>query len=299
MDGSARMRLAIISAFVLAGLLTSAVAHAQSTITDRPFDLVAGNGVWGSFLPDYELGTSGSGTPALRDQLDDVGYYGDIKAIRRFLGTRTSFEARGFYAYSGSESSSGPGNFDVPDPITGGSNLFTGGSANLSSDTNHYGFDAGLRDTWRTQFGGLSGGCYFSFMAFDQTFDVDYGPTRLMSETLNSNYTGGKGFVGWDGCLCGSPSTLDFIVGFYQLRTDYRFSGGAVPGTRDLTMHKTPITLETVFSNYHHFHGYQVGMTFAATYIAQMPVIEHNVGRPVSLSTDSGVLVRLMFEILL
>ena len=73
MDGSARMRLAIISAFVLAGLLTSAVAHAQSTITDRPFDLVAGNGVWGSFLPDYELGTSGSGTPALRDQVDDVG----------------------------------------------------------------------------------------------------------------------------------------------------------------------------------------------------------------------------------
>ena len=294
-----RMRLAIISAFVLTGVLCSVVAQAQSTITDRPFDLVAGNGVWGSFLPDYELGTNGSGAPALRDQLDDVGYYGDIKAIRRFLGTRTSFEARALYAHSGSRSSSGAGNIDILNPSSGGSNLFSGESANLSSDTDHYGFDVGLRDTWRTRFGGLSAGCYFSYMAFDQTFDVDYGPTRLMSERLNSDYTGGKGFVGWDGCLCGSPSTLDFIVGFYQLRTDYRFSGGEIPGTRPLTMHKTPITLEAVFSNYRNIHGYQFGLTFATTYIAQMPVIERNVGRPVSLDTDSGVLCRLMFEILL
>lgn len=298
--GPARMRLAIISsAIVLGSLLTSAVTSAQSTISDRPFDIVAGSGIWGSFLPDYELGTNGGGTPTLRDSLDDPGYYGDIKVIRRFLGTRTSFEARGFYGYSGSESSNAVGNLDVPDPINGSSNLFSGGASSLSAETDHYGYDIGLRDTWRTRYGGLSGACYFSYMAFDQSFDVDYGPTRLMSEKLNSDYIGGKAVVGWDGCLMGNPSTLDFIVGFYQLRADYRYSGGAIPGNYATTLHKTPITLETVFSNYREFHGYQFGLTLAATYIAQMPVIEHNVGSPVSLGTDSGVLVRMMFEILL
>ncbi len=292
------MRHAVVTTFALASLLMAVDVRAQSTITDRPFDLVVGNGVWGAFLPDYELGDGAGGASVLRDDMDGAGYYGDIKAIRRFLGTRTSFEARGFYAYSGSESSS-TGNMDVPDPISGGSNLFTAGSSRLSADTNHYGFDIGLRDTWRTRFGGLSGGCYFSYMAFDQTFDVDNGATQLMSEKLDSAYTGGKGFVGWDGCLCGKPSTLDFVVGFYQLRADYEFSGGALPGSYTATMHKTPITLETVFSQYHEFRGFQVGVTFAATYIAQMARIDHNVGAPVTLDSDRGGYIRMMFEILL
>lgn len=295
------MRYATVFAVALASLLISeTVTQAQSTITDRPFDVVAGSGLWGSLLPAYELGTNGSGSSAFHDNLDDVGYYGDLKVIRRFLGTRTSFEARGFYAYSESRSTDISSNLDIPNPVTGTSNVFIpSATSSVLSDVDHYGYDFGLRDTWRTRFGGLSGGCLFSYMAFDQTFDVKYGPGRLFSERLESDYTGGKGVLGWDGCLCGRPSMLDVAVGFYQLRTDYRFDGGALAGSMTRRIHKTPITVETIFSTYHDIRDLQVGLTFAATYIAQMPVIEHNVGAPVSIDTDSGVLIRMMVEILL
>jgi hypothetical protein len=64
-------------------------------------------------------------------------------------------------------------------------------------------------------------------------------------------------------------------------------------------MHKTPVTVETIFSNYRDIHRYRIGLTMAATYIAEMPVIEHNANAPVSLGTDSGAMLRLMIEILL
>lgn len=299
MEGAAIMRFAITSITFLTCLMFSCVAGAQSTISNRPFDLVAGSGVWGAFMPGYELGSTAGGDSVLSDPLDDAGYYGDLKAIRRFLGTRTSFEARAFYAYSGSRSAAGVTTWDVTNPLGGESTVLSDGVANLSADTDHYGYDIGLRDTWRTRFGGLSAGCYFSYMAFDQTFDVDFDSTRLLTETLNSDYIGGKGFVGWDGCLCGNTSMLDFVVGFYQLRSDYRLTGGESPGSLATTMRKTPITLETVFSSYRNVHSYQLGWTFATTYIAQMPVIERDLSSEVLLDTDSGFFVRMMFEILL
>jgi hypothetical protein len=298
LDGPARMRPVIAFTLVLASLMTSVVASAQSTISDRPFELLAGNGMWVSALPDYELGTTTGGSPAIRDSLDDVGYYGDIKAIRRFLGTRTSFEARGFYAYSGSQSSSQAGDINVLGPL-GGSSQLTGSAASLDSDTNHYGFDVGLRDTWRTRFGGLSGGLLFSYMAFDQTFDVDYGSMRLLREELNSDYVGGKGVLGWDGLIYGRPSTLDVAVGFYQLTADYRFVGNAISGSYQDEFEKTPLTIETIFSRYHSLRGCQVGLTMAATYIAQMPSIHRELGQAVVIDNDDAFLFRLMFEILL
>lgn len=299
MDGPARMRQAILVSALLAAMMPVSGAHAQSTISDRPFEVFVGNGLWASLLPSYELGTSSSGAPALRDNLDDVGYYGDIKAVRRFLGTRTSFEARGFYAFSESSASSAAADIDVPTPINGASNPFSGSTSRLDSDTDHYGYDVGLRDTWRTRFGGLSAGALFSYMAFDQTFDVDFASTRLLSEELNSDYIGGKALFGWDGCFCGRPTMLDVAVGFYQLRADYRFEGGAVPGSLATRMHRTPVTVEAIFSNYHNVGAYQLGFTFAATYLSEMPVIEHNDGAMVSLDTDDGAMLRMMLEILL
>lgn len=293
------MRHAIIYASLLVCLLVSGVTNGQSTITDRPFDLVAGSGLWGSFLPDYEWGTDAGGGTAFQDDLDDIGYYGDIKAIRRFLGTRTSFEARGFYAFSESSSSSGSSSVSLPNPIDGTSSLLSGGSARFDADTDHYGYDIGLRDTWRTRYGGLSGGCMFSYMAFDQTFDLGYGGTSLMSEELNSDFVGGKGVFGWDGIFLGRPSTLDVAVGFYQLRADYEFRGDALAGSLADRIHKTPVTVEAVFSNYHKIRNLQLGTTFGVTYLGKMPVIEHNAGSRVSIGTDDGLLVRLMLEVLL
>jgi hypothetical protein len=293
------MRHVLIGIFVLTTLVVSAVARAQSTISDRACEVLVGNGMWVSSLPDYELGTTGGGTTAIRDSLDDVGYYGDIKAIRRFLGTRTSFEARGFYGYSGSRSTFDVSDIDIPSPLDGGINSFSGGSSRFSSDTDHYGYDIGLRDTWRTRFGGISGAALFSFMAFDQTFDLDYGGSRLMSEQLNSDYIGGKGVFGWDGLVFGRPSTLDIAIGFYQLRADYRFEGGSISGFRSNRMYKKPVTVEAIFSRYHACRGFQVGVTAAATYLSEMPRIDHNQGSTVSLGSDDGFLFRLMFEILL
>jgi hypothetical protein len=293
------MRHAIIFASLLLGFFVSAVAQGQSTITDRPFDLAAGSGLWGSFLPAYELGTGAGGGTAFRDKMDDLGYYGDLKAIRRFLGTRTSFEARGFYGYSKSTSSFNDSSVSVPNPVDGTSSLLSGGSGRFKGETDHYGYDIGLRDTWRTRFGGLSGGALFSYMAFDQTFDLGYGGTRLMSEKLNSDFIGGKGVFGWDGIFCGRPSTLDLAVGFYQLRTDYGFQGDGVPGALSSRLYKTPVTVEAIFSNYHEIRNIRVGTTFAITYLGAMPVIEHNVGSQVTLGTEDAMLIRLMFEILL
>jgi hypothetical protein len=297
--GSARMRFVILPLWLLLSLLFTIEGAAQSTISDRPFELVAGNGAWFSWLPTYELGADASGFPALQDDMDDVGYYGDLKAIRRFLGTRTSLEARGFYGFSETNTTTEVLDANVPNPIDGAANLLTGGSLSLASDTDHYGIDVGLRDTWRTRFGGLSGGCLFSFMEFDQDFDVEYGSLGLLSESLDSEYLGGKGVVGWDGRFWGSPSNLDIAVGFYQLRADYRYRGEQIPGSFATTMHKTPVTVETIFSSYRDIHRYRLGLTIAATYIAQMPVIEHEANVPVSLGTDSGAMLRLMVEILL
>ena len=293
------MRHAIISASLLVCLLVSGVAQGQSTITDRPFDLVAGSGLWGAFLPDYELGTDAGGGTAFRDSLDDLGYYGDLKAIRRFLGTRTSFEARGFYGHSESSSTASASSVTVTNPMDGSAVLLSGGAARFDGETDHYGYDVGLRDTWRTRFGGLSGGCMFSYMAFDQTFGLGYGGSSLMREELNSDFIGGKGVFGWDGMFCGRPSTLDLAIGFYQLTADYRFQGDAVTGSLTSDIHETPVTLEAVFSNYHRIHSLQLGATFGVTYLGKMPVIEHTDGSRASIGTDDALLVRLMVEILL
>ncbi len=135
------MRRAICPFLLLLGMLATPNASGQSTISDQPFEFTVSNGLWAALLPAYELGTSSNGGSAFRDNLDDVGYMGQLKAVRRFLGTRTSFEMKGFYAYAASDSKRGVADIDVPSPITGATSSFAGVRTHLESDVNYYGFD--------------------------------------------------------------------------------------------------------------------------------------------------------------
>lgn len=293
------MRRAIFPILMLLGITLSPALQAQSTISNEPFELSTGQGLWGAFLPAYELGTNANGAPAFRDNLDDVGYHGDIKAVRRFLGTRTSFEGRVFFGHAQSKSTTDPIAIDVTNPISGVISSLSGSGTSLKSKVDNYGFDLTLRDTWRTRFGGLSAGCAFSYIGFDQTFDVNYGSSSLMREKLDSDYRGGKGFVGWDGCICGRATNIDFLVGVYDMNAKYDFSGGTLAGAGVVESTKTTTTIETNITTRQDFRKLQLGATLGVMYFSDMPTIEHNVGAPVTLGTDDAVSLKLLFEILL
>jgi hypothetical protein len=293
------MRQAFSSLLVLASLCASPNAQAQSTISNSPLELTTSVGVWAALLPDYELGTNGNGAPAFRDNMDDVGFIGQLKLVRRFLGTRTSFETKGFYAFADSESDTGVIGANVPNPATGANNVLASGGTRLESDTNHYGVDVGLRDTWRTRFGGLSAGASFSYMAFDQQFDVDYGGVRQLREDLDSDYFGGKAFVGWDGCFRNRPTSLDLAIGIYDLEGDYQFSGQAIAGSLQNSLSKTTFTIETTLSRRSRFRGYHIGTTLSAMYISDMTTIQHNTLAPATLGTDDAVTLTALIELML
>ncbi len=122
------MRRLIIPVLISASLVITSVVSAQSTISERELELTASNGIWTMLLPAYELGTNTNGSPAVRDNLDDVGYIGQLKAVRRFLGTRTSVETKANYAFAESTSTTDVIDVDVPNPATGASNARTGGT---------------------------------------------------------------------------------------------------------------------------------------------------------------------------
>lgn len=263
-----------------ASLLVTSFVSAQSTISDRELELISSMGMWTVLLPAYELGTNTNGSPAFRDNLDDVGFIGQLKAVRRFLGTRTSFETKTYYAFAESTSTTDVIDVDVPHPATGASNPWTGGRTHLRSQIQHYGIDVALRDTWRTRFGGLSAGAAFSYMAFDQNFDVDYGADQLLVEDLDSDFLGGKAIFGWDGCFRSRPTILDLAIGIYDMDVDYRLLGQSMTGFATNELSKTAVTVEPSFTTHTMFRGYQLGWTMGAMYISDMSTIVHAAGAP-------------------
>ena len=293
------MRCTIIQALLGASLLVTSFVSAQSTISDRPLELSVGNGIWTALLPAYELGINTNASPAFRDNLDDVGYIGQLKLVRRFLGTRRSFETKGHYAFAESISTTDVIDVDVPNPVNGASNALTGGRTHLRSKINHYGIDVALRDTWRTRFGGLSAGAAFSYMGFDQNFDVDYGADQLLIEDLDTDFLGGKAIFGWDGCLRSRPTNVDLAIGIYDMDVNYRFSGQTIGGSATQARNKTVYTIEPSFTTHTFFRSYQLNWTFGAIYISDMPVISHNAGRRATLDTDDAVTLNAMIEIML
>jgi hypothetical protein len=287
---------------IISGMLASifaSTANAQSTIAPRPFDLTFGKSTIGTLMPGYDLGLDTEGRSAFQDDMDNVGASWELKAVRRFLHTRTSFETRAFYGLSFSNQSQAASDVDVFSPIDGSSNPFTGGRAYLDSDLDIYGGDFTIKDTWQTRFGGLSAGMAFSYMAFDQSFDAEYSQVRLLSEQLNSDFIGGKAVLGWDGCLLGRATSLDLGFGYYDLDVDYQFIGGAVAGNLNKELSDHSATIDVNWTTWAQLGKFYTGLTLGGMYFTDMPTIQHNNGSQVSLGTDDAATLNVTVQILL
>ena len=283
-------------------MLTSIFAQgvqAQSTIAPRPFDLTFAKTTNGFLLPSYNLGTSAEGGSAFQDDLDNIGSTGELKAVRRYLHTRTSFETRIFYGLSFSNQTQSPSDINVFNPIDGSGNAFTGGSAHLGGDLDYYGGDFAIKDTWQTRFGGLSAGVAFSYFAFDQSFDADYGRLRLLSEDLNSDFLGGKGVFGWEGFLFGRATSLDLGLGYYDLDADYQFNGNAVAGNLSKELSDQSGTIDLSMTTWTQIGRFYTGLSIGGMYISDMPTIQHNDGSQVTLGTDDAAVLNATIQILL
>lgn len=289
------MSRAALSLALVFCVIGTCKVHGQSTISSRPLELSTGQGLWGAWLPKYAWGEALNNGAGIVDDMDLAGYHGDLKLVRRFLGTRTSFESRVFYATA--ESTASGANVSVLPSLVSGAPEVVGNvdsTWRLRSDVENYGFDLSLRDTWVTRFGGLSAGCAFSYIAFDQTFNLTIDNSPLLREELDADYRGGKAFLGWDGCFRGNPANLDLLVGFYDMNADY----DAV-GTIQREMTKNVTTIEANFTTRRDFRDIQVGATLGLMYLTDMPMIEHNVDAPVSIGTDDALTLKFLFEILL
>jgi hypothetical protein len=290
------MRLATIT-FVLSCLFATSVSG-QSTISDEPFELIYGSGPMGILSPSYRLGTDASGRTVYQDDGDTFGGLWKLEAVRRFLGTRTSFETSAFYGFAEANSNGSSLAANIPNPVDGSDIALGPSSTHLKNKMNMWGIDVALRDTWRTRFGGLSAGAAFSYMYFDQEFKVDRGTSRIVNEGLDHDYIGGKGFIGWDGCICGRRSKLDFAVGYFDLDVDYQFNGSAtVPGTFTNTLADTATTVEGDFTTYFDVKGYNCTFTVGALYISEFGQIVHDPLVSASLRTDDAVLITGMVQI--
>lgn len=261
-------------------------ASAQSDVFTDPFEIEFGGGPWGVFLPSYNLGTGTNG-PAFQDDLDNPGSILQLKAIRRFLHTRTSMEARTWFAGAGANSLSPEGDFAFLNPANGAAETLTGGRGQISTDTNHYGAEFMLRDTWRTRFGGLSAGMTFTYMAFDQDFEAEFNGARQFEESLDSDFIGGKGFVGWDGYVLGHASRIDLLFGYFDVDGEYDFDGRAISGSRRFEDGEQSATIEINASTRRVFNLGEVGLSVSAMYITDMPSLQQNNG-PVTLGFEEA-----------
>lgn len=292
------MRNLCVWCVLVATVAVTNVANAQSTISDRPFDLNASGGLWAPLLPTYELGTN-SGGLAIRDRLDDVGGIVQLETVRRWLWTRTGFEAKGFYGAADSFAKSGNGAVTISDPVTGADRSLTAGETQLRSEVRYFGGDIGLSDTWQTRFGGLSAGALISYMQFDQDFDVSHSATRLFDETLKSKFRGGKATFGWENICWDIPTDVDVAVGFFDLNADYGVVNRSAPGQSTANLQKVATTFESSVTVRKCFHEMQVGLTFGVMYISDMPRIRHDFGAPASLVFDDAVTLTGLIELLL
>lgn len=285
----------IISSLVALVVLGSAV-NAQSTIAPRSLDLTFGKSFWGSVLPSYDLGPDDGN--AFTDDQDSLGAYWELAAIRRVLNTRTSFEARSFFGYSWANQSADE-DVSIINPIGGGTTALSGGDAKLNSDTTHYGIDLAIIDTWRTQFGGLSAGLAFSYMAFDQDFDARYAGAGLFEQELDQDFVGGKGILGWEGCLLDRPTSLRLSFGYYNLDAEYNYEGLQLAGSDSLSLADHTATVELRATRWYQMGDWYTGWTLGGMYIEDFAQIDSVAGTGATLVTDDAATVMAMVEILL
>ncbi len=292
------MRLATIILSLLCLVATS--ASGQSTISDKAFEMTYGSGPFGVLLPSYRLGTDAGGETVYQDDGDTFGALWKLEAVRRFLGTRTSFETTAFFGWVEANSVGSSLAANIPNPFDGSNVALGAGQTNMKNQLSLWGVDLALRDTWRTRFGGLSAGAAFSYMSFDQEFKLDRDNSRIVNEDLDNDYIGGKGFVGWDGCIFGHRSKIDLAVGYFDLNVDYGFAGSTtIPGSRANQLADFATTVEGEFTTYFKIRGYDSNFTLGAMYISDFGQIVHDPLVPASLTTDDAVLITGMVQITL
>ena len=79
----------------------------------------------------------------------------------------------------------------------------------------------------------------------------------------------------------------------------YRFKGRSIPGFAVNELTKFAYTIEPSLTTFTMFKGYQIGWTFGAMFISDMPTIVHTAGSPASLDTDDAVTLNASLEIML
>lgn len=295
-------------AMLFCGVIITQSSNAQSTISDETWEMSFGKGFWGVLLPSHEhgLGVGNSGTPesVMQSDGDSPGAFWELGGIRRFEGTRTSLEARGFFALALANSNDDVNVFSSITPDIGLPAFASGiGRTHLDADTYHWGFDVALRDTWRTSVGGLSAGLGLSQMAFNQNFvstvqlSTGQPPVGWYDESVDSYYLGGIGFVGWDGYLFNRASNVDLTLGYYNLDSDYEFSSELLGvDSFQLDRGDTAFKIGVDATTRVRLGGHDLGLTLAATYISDITIVDYVAGTGAVLGTDDAVLLNAMVE---
>ena len=313
------MRRAVLSLALVFCVIGVCNAQGQRTSSNRPFEISTGQGAWGAWLPKYVWGCilddeydeiprsshhipkrylrdeRRSDEPGIFDKMNLAGYQGDLRIVRRPSWTSTNFEGRVHYATAES-TATGSEEIVLPVLVPRAHNQNEGifsGTWRLKSEVQNYGFDYLLRDTWNTRFGGLSAGFGYSYLAFDQTFKSTLDNDPPFREELDTDFQGGKAFVGWDGQFRGNSTNLDLVFGFYNMNAKYE----ANFVEREMT--KNVPTLEANFATRRDFLDKQIGTTIGIPYLPEMPMIQHNFDAPVSIGTDDSLMLKVLLEIVL
>ncbi len=291
------MRNAFIG--VLIACCTASVTMGQSTISDQPLELSYGSGPMGALLPGYNFGSDINGDPAFQDDLDNLGARWKLGAVRRFLGTRTSFETTAFLGWVEANASGSTQDIALSSPNGGVVTPFAGSPTHLESSLIHYGTDIALRDTWRTEFGGLSAGLAFSYMAFDQDFELERTNAAFIDEQLNSDLLGGKALFGWDGCFRGRQTKIDLAFGYYSLDVDYDYVSYALAETFQSQLSSDAYTIEFDHSTWFCLRGFDTALNLGVMYISDLPQIIHTntVGNDATIGLDDAVLITAGLEL--
>jgi len=130
-------------------------------------------------------------------------------------------------------------------------------------------------------------------------YQLERNGSRFITENLDTDYIGAKGFVGWDGCFLGRRSKLDLAVGYYDLNVDYQFAGsGGLPVSATDNLSDFATTAEVEFTTYFSLTGYDAGLTFGVMHLSDLPVITRG-GTGASLTTDDAILISAQLEIVL
>jgi hypothetical protein len=124
------------------------------------------------------------------DSGDSVGFLTDIRGHHRFNGYRTSVEGNFTYA--------------------------------VSDDTEMYGFDAVMRDTWTFGVHDLSAGTGYSQMEWKQ---------EISDNELDNSYRGAVVVAGWETAFGRRPVWIDLRLGLYDLDGQFVSSDGATTGS--------------------------------------------------------------------